>query len=159
MRCSPKACSGQSCSERWPAVRSCGGDGSVFVGRGVAEALRAPGHRGSTCGGPAKALGGLVESGDHRRRRIAGAEWDTGGGPRLDSRTTGLRVEGERLEELLGGAAKLLRASAGAGMHRSGRPTTEQRRCTAEQAGGGARASVAAVAARVGDRGSWGSYL
>jgi hypothetical protein len=32
---------------------------------------------------------------------------------------------------------------------------TEQRRCTAEQAGGGARASVAAAAVRVGSREGW----
>jgi hypothetical protein len=131
----------------------------VFVGRGVAEGLRAPGHRRSTCGSPAKVPGGLGKSADHRRRRIAGAVWGIGGSPRLDSRTVGLWVEGGRLEELPSGVAKLLRASAGAGVYRSGRPTTEQRRCSVEQVGGGARASVAAVAARVGGRGSWGSYL
>jgi hypothetical protein len=46
----------------------------------------------------------------------------------------GLEVEGGSLGELPGGTAKLPRALAGAGMHRSGRPTTEQRCCTAEQA-------------------------
>jgi hypothetical protein len=51
--------------------------------------------------------------------------------------------------------AEPLRASAGAGMHRSDRPTTEQGLCTAEQVGGGARASVASAAVRVGSRGSW----
>jgi hypothetical protein len=71
----------------------------------------------------------------------------------------GLGVEGGSLAELLGGMAKLLRALARAGMHRSGRPTTEQRCCTAEQVGGGARALGAAAAARVGGRGGWGSYL
>jgi hypothetical protein len=70
-----------------------------------------------------------------------------------------LGVEGGSLGELPGRTAKLLQALAGAGMHRSGRPTTEQRCCMAEQAGGGARASVAAAAARVGGRGGWGSYL
>jgi hypothetical protein len=68
MRCSPEARGGRSCSGRLSAARSCGGDGSVFVGRGVAEGLRAPGHRGSTGGGPAKVPGGLGKSGDRRRR-------------------------------------------------------------------------------------------
>jgi hypothetical protein len=52
--------------------------------------------------------------------------------------TAGLRVEGGRLGKLPGRTAKLLRALARAGMHRSGRPTTEQRCCTAEQAASGA---------------------
>jgi hypothetical protein len=52
--------------------------------------------------------------------------------------TAGLGVEGGRLGKLPGGTVKLLRALARAGMHRSGRPMTEQRCCTAEQAAGGA---------------------
>jgi hypothetical protein len=51
-------------------------------GKVDAEALRASGHRGSTRGDPAKVLRGLGRSGDHRRRGIARAEQDTGGGPR-----------------------------------------------------------------------------
>jgi hypothetical protein len=52
----------------------------VFAGRGVAEALRAPRHRGSTREGPVEVPGGLGKSGDRRRRRIAGAERLTGVG-------------------------------------------------------------------------------
>jgi hypothetical protein len=50
----------------------------------------------------------------------------------------GLGVESGSLGELPDRTAKLLRALAGARMHRSGRPTTEQRCCTAEQDAGGA---------------------
>jgi hypothetical protein len=50
----------------------------VLTGRDVAGTLRAPGHRGSTCGGPVKAPGGLGEYEDHRRPRIMGAEHLTG---------------------------------------------------------------------------------
>jgi hypothetical protein len=81
------------------------------------------------------------------RNRKSGAgyrQWSSGTIPAQ----AGLGVEGGSLGELPGGTAKLLRALAGAGMHRSDRPTTEQRCCTAEQAGGGARASVAATARR-----------
>jgi hypothetical protein len=52
----------------------------ALAGRDVAGALRAPGHRGSTCGDPVKAPGGLGGSEDHRRQRIAGAEHLTGVG-------------------------------------------------------------------------------
>jgi hypothetical protein len=61
-----------------------------------AEALRASGHRGSTRGDPAKVLLGLGRSGDHRRRGIARAEQDTGGGPQVRFRRgqgSGSRVE------------------------------------------------------------------
>jgi hypothetical protein len=54
-------------------------------GKVDAKALWASGHRGSTRGDPAKVLWGLGRSGDHRRRGIARAEQDTGGGPGLDS--------------------------------------------------------------------------
>jgi hypothetical protein len=65
-------------------------------GKVDAEALRASGHRGSTRGDPAKVLWGLGRSGDHRRRGIARAEQDTGGGPRARFRRgqgSGSRVE------------------------------------------------------------------
>jgi hypothetical protein len=63
----------------------------------------------------------------------------------------GLGVEGGSLGELPGGTVKLLRALAGAGMHRSGRPTTEQKRLRFElQCVAAARVRVAA---RVGRRG------
>jgi hypothetical protein len=67
-----EGCGGRSCGGRWPAARSCGGDGSVLAGRGVAEALRATGHRGSMRGDPVKVPAGLGRFGDRRRRRIAG---------------------------------------------------------------------------------------
>jgi hypothetical protein len=63
----------------------------------------------------------------------------------------GLGVEGGSLGELPGRTAKLLRALAGAGMHRSGWPMTEQKRLRSEL-----RCAAAArvrVAARVGRRG------
>jgi hypothetical protein len=53
---------------------------SGSVGGAAAEDLRAPDHRISMRGGPVKAPGGLGGSGDHRRRRIAGAERLTGVG-------------------------------------------------------------------------------
>jgi hypothetical protein len=65
-------------------------------GKVDAVALQASGHRGSTRGDPAKVLRGLGRSGDHRRRGIARAEQDTGGGPRARYRRgqgSGSRVE------------------------------------------------------------------
>jgi hypothetical protein len=53
----------------------------------------------------------------------------------------------------------LLQPLAGVEGHRSGGSAAEQGRRAAELAGDGARASVAAEAARVEGRGGWGSYL
>jgi hypothetical protein len=53
----------------------------------------------------------------------------------------GLGVEGGSLGELPGGEAKLRWGLAGAGAQQGGRPTAEQRCCTAEQTAGGARDS------------------
>jgi hypothetical protein len=51
-----------------------GGEDRVLAGMDVAGTLRAPGHRGSTCGGSCEGARGLEESEDHRRPRIVGAE-------------------------------------------------------------------------------------
>jgi hypothetical protein len=64
------------------------------VGRAATKGLRALGHRGSMRGDPAKVLRGLGRFGDHRRRRIARAERNTSGGPRLDSGTGRARGRG-----------------------------------------------------------------
>jgi hypothetical protein len=87
----------------WPEKqrRVVGGEGRA-AGMGGArgkvdvEALRASAHRGLTRGDPMKVLRGLGRSGDHRRRGIARAEQDTGGGPRARFRRgqgSGSRVE------------------------------------------------------------------
>jgi hypothetical protein len=95
--------------------------------------------------------GGLGRSGDHRQRGIARAEQDTDGGPRLDSGAARLGVESGSLGKLRGGEAELLRVLAGAGVHRSGRPTSEQKRLRSELRC--AAATRVLVVARVGCRG------
>jgi hypothetical protein len=57
------------------------------------------------------------------RNRKSGAGYRQQSSGSIPARA-GLGVEGGSLGELPGGTAKLLRALAGAGMHRSGRPTT-----------------------------------
>jgi hypothetical protein len=86
-----------------------GGEDRVLTGRDVAGTLRAPGHRGSTCGGSCEGARGLEESEDHRRPRIVGAEHLTGVGrdvagtlraPGHHGSTCGVSCEGARgLEE------------------------------------------------------------
>jgi hypothetical protein len=80
MRCSLEAYGGRSCSGRWPAVRSCGGDGSVVVGRGVAEGLRAPGLRGSVREAPAEVIRRLGSPRPAGDEEIEAAAQLTGGG-------------------------------------------------------------------------------
>jgi hypothetical protein len=46
-----------------------GGEDRAPAGRGGAEALRAPGHRGSVRGGPVKGIGGSAR---HEEVRVAG---------------------------------------------------------------------------------------
>jgi hypothetical protein len=82
---------GRNCGGKWPAARSCGGEDRVLAGRDVAGTLRAPGHRGSSCGGLVKASGGLEESEDHRRPRIAGVGHLTGVGFGSNSGVGGAR--------------------------------------------------------------------
>jgi hypothetical protein len=82
---------GRNCGGKWPAARSCGGEDRVLAGRDVAGTLRAPSHRGSSCGGPVKATGGLEESKDHRRPRIAVAGHLTGVGLDSNSGVSGAR--------------------------------------------------------------------
>jgi hypothetical protein len=106
---------------------------SGFVGRAAAEGLWAPGHRGSARRGPAKVPRRLGGSRNHRRRGIARAERLTGGGFGFNSGTGRARGRGRSFGKLPGGEAELLRALAGAEVHRSGGSAAEQ-----EVRGGGA---------------------
>jgi hypothetical protein len=56
------------------AARSSGGDGAVLVEEGAAEGVRAPGLHGSTCGAPAKPVGGSEGPEGRRRRAIVMAK-------------------------------------------------------------------------------------
>jgi hypothetical protein len=113
------------------------------VGKVDAEGLRAPGHHGSTRGGPAKVLRGLGRFGDHRRRRIVRAEQDIGGGFGFNSGTGRDRGRGRSFGKLPGGETELPQALAGAEVHRSGGSTTEQEVRCGGTSGKGARGSTA----------------
>jgi hypothetical protein len=96
------------------------------VGRAAAEGLWAPDHRGSARRGPAKVPRRLGGSRNHRRQGIARAEHLTGGGFGFNSGTGRARGRGRSFRKLPGGEAELLRALAGAEVHRSGGSAVEQ---------------------------------
>jgi hypothetical protein len=116
---------------------------SGFMGKTAAEGLRAFGHRGSTRGGPARVPWGSGVSDDHRRRGIARAERLTGGGFRFNSGTGRTRGRGRSFGKLPGDEVELLRALAGAEVHRSGRSAVEQEARCGGASGRGARGSTA----------------
>jgi hypothetical protein len=101
-----------------------GGDGSGFPGRtdaGVSGLLVTVGRLVEIL---RRSYGvSEVQGSPVARNRKGGAGYRRRSSGSIPARA-GLEVEGGWLGELPGGMAKLLRALAGAGMHRSGRPTT-----------------------------------
>jgi hypothetical protein len=110
------------------------------VGRAAAEGLWAPGHRGPARRGPAKVPRGLGGSGNHQRRGIARVGHLTDGSFGFNSGTGRAWGRGRSFRKLPGGEAELLRALAGAEVHRSGGSAVEQEvRGSRAERGSGAR--------------------
>jgi hypothetical protein len=157
--CSPRGCGGRSCGGRRRMMTTGGGRARALAKGGDAGVLQAPGLHGLTRGATAKPAEGSTGPERHRRRAIATAASlpETAFEPNSGVPVGGGRGQGAWSRSWARGgasaAALVTRSAAGQPVHDGAEALH------GGQASGGARASVAAIAVRVGDRGGCGSHL